>query len=305
MTPALKPKPVPGITWNNTLPPFRDYLYFENCGQVPFEADAEDFSPANAWWLGEAALLAYAGEAFVRPRLRGAGLDRLTFLSGGSTQCYVAEGPRFAIVAFRGTELSPRKDKNGFAPVVADLKADLDIRLVDHEDGGCIHRGFRDALDEVWPALSAHLRDLRERGTPVWMAGHSLGGAVAVLAAARHRDVAGVYTYGTPRVGDRAFVESFPVPVWRFVNNNDVVPHLPPIPYRSIGALRYIDSDGMLHEKIAFWERRIDEIQGHIKCVLDVFDDGLPALMPDGLKDHTPVLYAVHLWNHLVRHRAG
>src|SRR5690606_37727833 len=69
------------------------------------------------------------------------------------------------------------------------------------------------------------------------LTGHSLGGALAVLATAvlkigLRMPVAGVYTYGQPRVGDAEFCRVYDQVLkditFRYVNDADVVPHLPP-----------------------------------------------------------------------------
>ena len=58
--------------------------------------------------------------------------------------------------------------------------------------------------------------------------GHSLGGALAVVAAARSKYVGEVYTFGQPRVGNRKYSKQVKSKVYRFVNNNDIVPRIPP-----------------------------------------------------------------------------
>ncbi|GLC58164.1 hypothetical protein PLESTB_001325800 [Pleodorina starrii] len=75
--------------------------------------------------------------------------------------------------------------------------------------------------------------------TRVIFTGHSLGGAMATLAAydlaARKTDgfFSGdvqLYTFGSPRVGNQAFMEAFNnmVPnAWRFTNTDDIVPRVP------------------------------------------------------------------------------
>ena len=296
MTASFEPKSIPAITWNNMLPPFEDHVYFEHRRAFPFQWTASSFELVNAWWLSEAALLAYADPAFARPRLLQAGFDNVWFLSGASTQCYVTAAEAGVIMAFRGTQGDPRAIED----FIADLRADLDIRLVALDRGGSVHRGFNEALDEVWPALAALLQDESLSGRPFWITGHSLGGALAVLAADRLERVQGIYTFGCPRVGDQAFVQRLNLPLYRFINNNDMVTHLPPFPYQDAGEMQYIDNEGRIHNHIDAWDRWLDEVQGHLHSFLAAFSNGLPALMPDGLKDHTPLLYALHIWNHLV-----
>jgi pimeloyl-ACP methyl ester carboxylesterase len=70
----------------------------------------------------------------------------------------------------------------------------------------------------------------------VVVTGHSLGGAVATLAATylRKADItADLYTYGSPRVGDVAFADAASAKgkgsTYRIVNKKDPVPHVPTI----------------------------------------------------------------------------
>ena len=62
--------------------------------------------------------------------------------------------------------------------------------------------------------LDAVARLSRDQTTRLFLTGHSLGGALAVLAGAvlqfeTNRSVTGVYTYGQPRVGDPDFSAAF------------------------------------------------------------------------------------------------
>jgi hypothetical protein len=83
---------------------------------------------------------------------------------------------------------------------------------------------------------------LRSKMEALYITGHSLGGAMAVLAAAlifsdeelralRPR-LRGIYTFGQPMVGDRAFAKKFEPEfgnrLFRHIYRRDVVPHLPP-----------------------------------------------------------------------------
>ena len=109
---------------------------------------------------------------------------------------------------------------------------------------GAVHLGFKQAIDRVWPRLMAIIEPLAASRT-VWFGGHSLGGALATLAADRFGDTAGSCTIGSPRVGDRLFAAGFDARfadrVLRYVNDADIVTHVPtplPLPYAHAGALR-------------------------------------------------------------------
>ncbi len=98
--------------------------------------------------------------------------------------------------------------------------------------------------------------DAVARSVPhVWVAGHSLGGALAVIASARLKIKTGVsaltHTYGQPAVGLNDFAERYsvelPQRLWRFVNQSDIVTRVPPGPlYRHVGTVKRIVRPGVL-----------------------------------------------------------
>ena len=200
-------KEVPVITFKNLSPPFKDYDYFKGIKKYGFQIKATSFSLINAWWLAEVSTLVYADEEFVRSQFKKAGLPEVKFFDGRSTQCYVANNDKFAIVAFRGSEIWKKREKLDLNEMVADLKADVDIRLTDWQQGGKVHRGFKEALDEVWPDLLPYIRKLAEKGCKIWVTGHSLGGALATLCGELYGNVQGVYTFGSPWVGNEDYKE--------------------------------------------------------------------------------------------------
>ena len=248
----LRPKNVPEITWKNISPPFKDYRYYDHVEMFPFEYNSKAFSPTNAWWLSEAATLVYADEEFVRTRFRKAGMNQVVFWDKDTTECFVASNDKFALVVFRGSEIWKKKEKFDLAKILADLMTDVDIRLVDWEQGGKVHRGFKKALDEVWDDLFIHIEKLHRKGLKIWFGGHSLGAALATLAADRCPYAAGVYTIGSPRVGDSDFRDQYHVQAYRIVNNSDIVTKVPPKGYyRHVAEIRFIDDHGRVHDRVA------------------------------------------------------
>ncbi|AJY77763.1 lipase [Paenibacillus beijingensis] len=143
---------------------------------------------------------------------------------------FVLESEQAAVLAFRGT--------NSVSDWVSDFMADqVDFTFV--PGGGLTHRGFTSLYSGARKQTMELLRKLPS-SKPLFVTGHSLGGALATLAALDISANTGlsapmVYTFGSPRVGDPVFVRAFnrAIPVsFRIENENDIVPHLPPIVYR-------------------------------------------------------------------------
>lgn len=169
------------------------------------------------------------------------------------------------VVAFRGTD--------NFANWLTDGQV---VQVHDDPYPGKVHRGFATALAQLWPGV---LEKLPPPGTvPVWVTGHSLGGALATLAAIRLENagytVRAVYTFGSPRVGNLDFYHDYEPVNYRFVNNDDVVPHVPletlivGVPasgifhfvYKHVGTLEYLDRHGHLSQGMSDWVAKKDFI---------------------------------------------
>jgi hypothetical protein len=113
-----------------------------------------------------------------------------------------------------------------------DWSANLNWNLVADEGGaGQVSQGFLRRLDALWPEVRRILAELHVPGRTVRLAGHSLGGAMALLAARRLQygayACAEVFTFGAPRVGNEVFLGSVEADVYPFVHTDDPVPHLP------------------------------------------------------------------------------
>lgn len=140
-----------------------------------------------------------------------------------------------ALVVFRGTE----------PQAASDLGNDLAATLEPWGDGSArVHHGFANALASVTPALADWLGSRSD--AQIVFTGHSLGAALATLAASRWQ-AGQLFSFGSPRVGNAAFVDTLGgTRIERYVNCCDIVTHVPPQSpwYAEAGTMRYIDSDG-------------------------------------------------------------
>jgi len=115
--------------------------------------------------------------------------------------------------------------------------------------GARFHKGFVDAIADIWPALGPAIEaEWKRRDRPIWLTGHSLGGALALLAAwllkRRFVPVHEVCTFGAPMIGNRtaceAFNREFAGGIFRYVNGRDPVPKLPAL---SLAANEFLHVD--------------------------------------------------------------
>jgi hypothetical protein len=78
--------------------------------------------------------------------------------------------------------------------------------------------------------------------------------------------VRAVYTYGSPRPGDRVFQRAYCLANYRFVHDNDLVPHLPfRWCYKHVGELRLLDEHGNVIAEAAAWHGRKRALSGKAK----------------------------------------
>ncbi len=180
------------------------------------------YNPVNAWWLSEISRLIYrnnhtfTGEKTREDFLKEAGLHETHFIKiSGVTSAIITDkgSSEFAILVFRGSA----NLKNWISNLKA-IKAKW-------PKGGHVHLGFMKAFEKIWPELDKIISSIP---LPLFYTGHSLGAALATLAASVKPPVA-LYTFGSPKTGDREFADSLsPVSIYRIINNLDIVPRLPP-----------------------------------------------------------------------------
>lgn len=134
------------------------------------------------------------------------------------TRAIVGERTDCTVVAFAGTDPA----------LASNLITDARIRLT----GNNTHEGFQNAFDAAWPQIRT-LIETRQK--PLFIAGHSLGAALAVLAAdAAQRGgmpPSAIYTFGMPRAGGQTFAVGYDGTLgertYRLVHGGDIIPCIP------------------------------------------------------------------------------
>ena len=204
--------------------------------------------------------LAYKEPSEVNKKFRKHGFYDTKYCNKQGAQCYVVWNDTDAVICFRGTE--PKE--------MSDIKADLNaIQRKGLHNTGDVHSGFQGEINKIWDLILEKVNELKDH--KIYVTGHSLGGAMATICAKRLQEenitVQCLYTYGSPRVGDRKWVKSLQIPHYRFQNNNDVVCKVPfwIMGYRHHGKNVYIGYNGKI-AKINRWRRFIDSMCGRFKA---------------------------------------
>jgi len=185
---------------------------------------------------------------------------KVTFIDRDDSQAYVIETDAHTAVVFRGTQVF-----SGFS--LADIASNLWIRRKPWTPGK-VHRGYREAILDIASEAKSVLYAPKR---PLYFTGHSLGGALATLASTFVPGPTATYTFGSPRVGNRAFATALRN-LYRFVHADDIAPKYPlPLGYRHGGEAWRLSGDGALTKGASVFDQLIVPFtpKGITKGVLD------------------------------------
>ena len=226
------------------------YLEFESSGEVIRRDAAKNLAGIASLgekeigkWLetfaNDLLIKGVDSEEFLRKHLEGSDFKLLGTINVAETQGFVCkriaknEVP-YVVVAYRGTE---KKISDWLTDAKALPWVDVNNKKVK------VHRGFREALmvetdSEGKTALQLvkdilddqEAKDANNDPLPLFITGHSLGGALALLTTKEIApDINGAcYTYGAPRVASYEYFADIKTPLFRVVNSVDIVPRVPP-----------------------------------------------------------------------------
>ena len=265
----------------------------------------DSYDLQNALFLAHAASACYESNPARYQGFKRLGFDEIVSFSGGENKSeiagrgYVASTPEAIVLAFRGTD------------EVEDWLINLNVvQVKDH--GALVHRGFFRAIDAVWPQIEPRLKDfLKASPRTIRITGHSLGGALATLAAIRIQRMGirnvETYTFGQPRVGNRAMAEQLTTPLYRFAYYADPVRFAPfSVPramhYKHAGTLKLIDAAGRIVDKEShLLVRMLSNICSTGQLADEFRKNDFKSFLAKRINDHYMPNYIAHIENNLLR----
>jgi len=163
------------------------------------------------------------GRISVPKELSDLGFNRLTSFHNDLSDgwAYVAESELLIVLAFRGTRSTTNWETNLHARLIHPAGTDARLR---------VHQGFYGAFERLSDGAKGIRQKINEIEAatvgriPIYITGHSLGGALAQIAAAvlGSDQIAACYTFGSPRVGNYVFDLWVKPPSYRLVNYADI-----------------------------------------------------------------------------------
>ena len=166
------------------------------------------------------AAITYEDPKTAKTKFKAIGCTIVEFFDINNAQAYLLKNSDgIHVLSFRGTEVTEPSD------ILADLKAGKNIEAI----GGKIHVGFKGEINKLWPAIEKAVAGIDS----LYVTGHSLGAAMATIASGRMQSkVLALITFGSPRVGNKEYVNSLTVKHYRVQNNCDDVTK---VPFRLMG----------------------------------------------------------------------
>ncbi|MDO9184240.1 MAG: lipase family protein [Bacteriovorax sp.] len=232
---------------------------------------------------------AYGEKEQVSANLNQFGLSLVSYFDVDGIQGFIAKDDKIAFLIFRGTDLDVR-----------DFAVDLSFFKI--ESGiGKVHKGFYEAFKKIQLFVEFDLKELK---LPLIVSGHSLGGALAIMAT-RFLDVeirdriSSIYTFGAPGVGDYRFESAcMELPLYKFVHKQDIVSRVPFF-MKKPGTLYFSSGEKIERGNTAYWSYmgnnllsmlQILELRYSKKIMLDRLKSTKPMFDNHGIQNYVDLL---------------
>lgn len=131
---------------------------------------------------------------------------------GYDPELVVISTTKYCIVVYRGTDMMEGNKRGEW--IGTDFHG-WKTRKCDLYPEGRVHKGFSKCVELIQPELEHYLSEIKIGSKPIWVTGHSLGGAMALLSAIELEKngftIPLIHIYGSPNsIGNQKFVDAIP-----------------------------------------------------------------------------------------------
>lgn len=298
-------------SWESLVKPGEATDYFNFPDPAPLQAGFNRFNLSNAWWLAEISRLIYHHDFFNDHNIQLASFNYeiIAYIEELNTSTHVAllkiiQDDPCLVIVFRGTD------------EINNWNSNVHAYQASFYNKGKVHSGFKQAYMSIRRKLHKYLK---ESSMPTFITGHSLGAALATMAASdlyEDESFDSCYTFGSPRIGNPDFINSIKSrQIYRIVNNTDIVTTVPidfaRIKYNHAGSAYLIDDQGNLREGMndddiyIYQKSRLGSLKDY--AISKAFNGDLKSIkndLPPFLADHSPINYVLNLHNLLSKQTA-
>ena len=296
-------------SWDALSKPGEATDYFNLPSPKPLQIGTNNFNIFNAWWLAEIARLSYHPDYYKKQDISFGCFkyEKIAFIDNIKTSTHVSllkveaiddnkENKACLVIAFRGTD------------EINDWNTNIHAHQRSFGNTGKVHSGFKKVYLSIKDELLKYLKD---NSLPIFVTGHSLGAALAILCTSdiyKSNLFDSCYTFGSPRTGNTTFVNLIKCKnIYRVINNCDVVTAVPidfaGIKYKHIGSSYLINDKGELIEGMnedeiySYQKDKAYGLKEYAKSKLFSSIDSIKTDLPFFLADHAPVNYVIALKN--------
>jgi triacylglycerol lipase len=287
-------------SWKSLFKPGEATNYFSFANPGSIFIGTKEFNLTNALWLAEISRLIYHNNFYKDEAINTGFLnyELLSYIENQKTSTHVAileivQDNPCVVIVFRGTD------------EIEDWGINVRAFQSAFDGHGKVHSGFKKAYLSIKKELFNALTDI---SLPFFITGHSLGAALAILAASElfeKENFDSGYTFGSPRIGNAEFIDSVKCKnIYRIINNCDVVTTVPvdfaSIKYSHVGSAQLIDDHGSLRRNMAeedvynYQKSRLEGLKEY--AISKFFQNDSASIkddLPEFLADHAPVNYVM------------
>ena len=195
-----------------------------------FQLDSPATEAIKSFWMMWFTMRTFSSDdPATEAELRAIGFNRFQKFNNSLSglQAYLAGSDQALILAFRGSTQA------------IDCVIDANMGMIDAQAlgiSGKVHHGFSYQFRSEWKRINQAIDLWVRPNTPIFVTGHSLGGALATMAAYKLAKegypVAGLYSFAAPRSGDKTYASDgnrlLSGRSLRVINDRDLIARYPP-----------------------------------------------------------------------------